>query len=65
MSSIGPGVREIRIRHDGQFRIIYIAKFEDAVHVLHAFQKKTQKTNKRDIEATRRALNAIQERRKQ
>ncbi len=65
MSSIGPGVREIRIRHDGQFRIVYIAKFEEAVHVLHAFQKKTQKTSKKDLEAARHALKAIQERRKQ
>jgi phage-related protein len=31
MTSIGPGVREIRIRHDGQFRIVYIAKFKNAI----------------------------------
>jgi len=28
----------------GQFRIIYVARFKNAIHVLHAFQKKTQKT---------------------
>ncbi|MFM0174977.1 type II toxin-antitoxin system RelE/ParE family toxin [Paraburkholderia sediminicola] len=56
MNTIGPGAREIRIREaDGAFRIIYVAKFDDAVHVLHCFQKKTQKTSKADLElATKR-----------
>jgi phage-related protein len=50
MNTIGQGVREIRIRQkDGAFRVIYVAKFEDAVYVLHRFQKKTQKTNPEDI----------------
>lgn len=62
MSSIGPGVREIRIKHEGQYRVIYIAKFEEAIYVLHAFQKKTQKTNKQDIDAAKRALKTLQER---
>jgi len=44
MKSIGSGVREIRIRcNDGAFRVIYTVKLADAVHVLHAFQKKTKK----------------------
>ncbi len=51
MASIGPGVREIRVREDsGAFRVIYVATFGDAVYVLHAFQKKTQQTAKRDID---------------
>lgn len=50
MPSIGAGVREIRIHERGEYRIIYIAKFEEAVYVLHAFQKKTQKTRQSDIE---------------
>ena len=63
MSSIGQGVREIRIKHEGQYRVIYIAKFEEAVYVLHAFQKKkTQKTSKQDIDAAKRALKTLQER---
>ena len=61
-SSIGQGVREIRIKHEGQYRVIYIAKFEEAVYVLHAFQKKTQKTSKQDIDAAKRALKTLQER---
>ena len=53
---IGQGVQEIRIREaDGAFRVIYVAKFESAIYVLHCFQKKTQKTSREDIAlATRR-----------
>ena len=51
MIDVGQGVREIRIRDEaGAFRVIYIAKFADAIHVLHCFQKRSQKTNQRDIE---------------
>lgn len=51
MKSVGPGVREIRVREaSGAFRIIYLATFPKAVYVLHAFRKTTQKTEKRDLE---------------
>ena len=51
MSTIGPGVREIRIRErSGAFRIIYVARAVDAIYVLHAFQKKTQKTRTSDVD---------------
>ena len=59
MPSIGSGVREIRFMHEGQFRVIYVARFADAIHVLHAFQKKTQKTRKQDIDAAKQALRQI------
>jgi phage-related protein len=50
MPTIGKGVEEIRIRDDsGSYRVIYTARFADAVFVLHAFQKKTQRTLQRDI----------------
>ncbi|PZU47961.1 MAG: hypothetical protein DI568_08325 [Sphingomonas sp.] len=63
MTTIGPGVREIRIREaSGVFRVIYVAKFADAVFVLHCFQKKTQKTGREDIAlATRRYRDLVQE----
>ena len=56
MKTIGPGVREIRVREaSGAFRIIYLATLAESVLVLHAFQKKAQATPKKDIElATRR-----------
>jgi phage-related protein len=51
ITSVGPGVREIRIRDEsGAYRVLYVAKFEDAVYVLHCFQKKTQATPKREID---------------
>lgn len=51
MPNIGSGVREIRIRDiAGIFRVIYLAKFADAVYVLHCFQKKTDKTSKVDLD---------------
>lgn len=51
MPDIGSGVQEIRIRDAaGAFRVIYVAKFADAVYVLHCFQKKTQRTSKPDLD---------------
>ena len=51
MPTIGQGVREIRIRDAaGAFRVVYVAKFADAVYVLHCFQKKTQKPSKPDLD---------------
>jgi phage-related protein len=51
MPTIGAGVREIRIRDaDGAYRVIYVATFADAIHVLHAFQKRSQKTAQRDLD---------------
>ena len=59
MPSIGGGVKEIRIHVLGEWRIIYVAKFDDAVHVLHSFQKKSQKTNQQDIELARKRYKQI------
>jgi phage-related protein len=51
MPSIGKGVEEIRIWDEsGTYRVVYTARLADAVIVLHAFQKKTQTTSKRDID---------------
>ena len=50
LPAVGSGAYEIRIRDAaGAFRVVYVAKFEKAVYVLHAFQKKTQKTSQADI----------------
>lgn len=53
MTTVAPGVREIRIKAGDQYRIIYVANIGDFVYVLHAFKKKTQKTAKADIELAR------------
>ena len=50
MATVGPGVREIRVRDSsGAYRIVFVASLADAVYVLHAFQKKTQRTPARDL----------------
>ena len=59
MTTVGPGVNEVRIHSVGEFRILYVAKFADAVYVLHAFEKKSQKTSQRDIDLARRRYATI------
>ena len=51
MNTVGRGAKEIRIRDvAGAFRVLYVAKFADAIYVLHCFQKKTERTSKADVE---------------
>ena len=60
MKSIGSGVREIRISDvDGSFRIIYVTNIGEFVYVLHAFQKKSQKTRQRDLRLAKDRYRAI------
>lgn len=49
MSTVGTGVLELRVHHFNEYRVIYIAKFMEAVYVIHAFVKKTQSTSNRDV----------------
>lgn len=49
MPSVGRGVNEIRVHARGEHRVVYVAKFEEAVYVLHVFEKKTQRTPKQDL----------------
>jgi len=53
MPTIGPGVLEIRIRTGAEHRVFYVARFAEGVYVLHAFQKRTQKTPTRDLDLAR------------
>jgi len=53
MQSIGASVREIRVHVAGEHRIIYLAKFEEGIYILHAFRKKTLKTAKKDLNIAR------------
>ncbi len=55
MRSVGPGVKEIRIRDaTGAFRVIYLAALADAIYVLHCFQKKSEQTSGKDIQLARK-----------
>jgi phage-related protein len=59
MASVGLGVREIRIHTGTEHRIIYIAKFDEGVYALHAFEKKTRATSRSDLELARQRLKEI------
>ncbi len=62
MSSIGAGVKEIRVKDkQGVFRVVYLVKYLDRVIVLHAFQKKTQKTAKKDLDLAKQRLKLVLE----
>jgi len=59
MSTIGPGVREIRVHTALEHRVCYIAKFAEAIYVLHAFEKRTRKTSQRDLDLARQRYQAL------
>ena len=59
MPSIGMGVNEIRVRAGGAFRVVYVAKFPEAVYVLHAFEKRSRKTPQGDIALARSRFHAM------
>lgn len=59
MPSVGPGAREIRIHTATEHRVLYVAKFAEAIYVLHAFQKKARKTPRVDLELGRQRYQAL------
>ena len=59
MSSIGPGVRALRIRTGAEHRVLYVAKFAEAIYVLHAFEKQTRRAPKAELDLTRQRLRAL------
>lgn len=66
MNTVGAGAVEIRIKDAaGIYRVIYVARFEEAIYVLHSFQKKTRKTRKADIELAKVRYKTLAEQRKQ
>lgn len=59
MTSVGPGVREIRIRTEVAHRVFYVATFDEAVYVLHGFEKRTSKTAAHDLRLARDRYRAL------
>jgi phage-related protein len=60
MKTVGQGVNEIRVKcKDGAFRVFYVVNRSDAIYVLHAFQKATEKTEKREIDLAKARLKAL------
>ena len=64
VKAVGPGVMEIRVHSGGEFRLFYVAKFAEAVYVLHAFQKKSAKAPWSHIEVAKRRYSELQRMRK-
>ena len=61
---VGTGVIEIRVHAEGEYRVFYVARFEDAVYVLHVFAKKTRKASSLDIELGKKRYRELLDRRK-
>lgn len=59
MPTVGQGVHEIRIHTGVEHRVIYVAKFEEAVYVLHAFEKRSQQTRDADLALARERLRQV------
>ncbi|MCY1559185.1 hypothetical protein D9M68_961960 [compost metagenome] len=60
MKTVGPGVMEIRVKgKSGAFRVFYVVNRPEAIYVLHAFQKTTEKTEKRDIDLAKDRLKSL------
>ncbi|SRR6266508_6971324 len=58
-SSVGPGVQEIRIHTGAEHRVFYVARFTEAIYVLHAFEKRTRRTAKSDVDLARDRLSLL------
>ncbi len=59
MPAVGPGAMEIRIHSGGEFRVLYVAKFREAIYVLHCFGKKTQRTSQGDIDRAKHRYDEV------
>ncbi|MEO6195482.1 MAG: type II toxin-antitoxin system RelE/ParE family toxin [Thermoanaerobaculia bacterium] len=59
MPSVGPGVNEIRVHTQEEHRVMYVAKFEEAIYVLHAFEKKSRQTRDTDLTLARERLKQV------
>ena len=64
MLDAGNGVVEIRVHGEVEYRVFFVARFEETIYVLHCFAKKTQATRKAHLEAGRKRYKEIVERRK-
>ena len=64
MPDVGAGVMEIRVHGDSEYRVFYVARFEEAIYVLHCFVKKTQAARKADLDLGKRRYRVLLEMRK-
>ena len=65
MPAVGPGVQEIRVHTTTEHRVFYVARFAEGVYVLHAFEKRSRKTPKRNVELARSRYRGLLEKRRE
>lgn len=65
MPDVGPGAMEIRVHGENEFRVFYVARFEEAIYVLHCFVKKTRTTSKGDLSLGRKRFAEVAARRRE
>ena len=65
MPAVGAGVVEIRVRFQGAYRLMYVAKFAEGIYVLHVFHKKSQKTSGLDLDVARTRYAAVRRSRRE
>jgi phage-related protein len=63
MPDVGPGVMEIRVHSESEYRVFYVARFQEAVYVLHCFVKKTQATRQSELDLGKQRYRALLEQR--
>ena len=59
MRTVGKGAVEICVHAQSEYRAIYVARFAEAIYVLHAFEKRTRKTAQSDLDTARRRLTTV------
>ena len=60
MESIGKGVWELKASDERKwYRLIYLARIGNALYVLHAFEKSSRKTDRRNLETARSRLQLV------
>ena len=63
MSSIGPGVFELRDQDErAWYRVIYLSRVRNVIHVLHCFEKRSRETPMKEINTARQRLKAVRAR---
>lgn len=63
MNTVGPGVFELRDQDERTwYRVIYLSRIRDVVHVLHCFEKRSRATPMKEINTARQRLKVVRAR---
>ena len=60
LPSVGAGVFELRDQDArGWYRVVYLSRTNNVIHVLHCFEKKSREMPRRDFENAQQRLKAV------